>query len=81
MSVTTSWNMNVMSLDIFINLSIDISLTVFVCIFLQVFVCYYLVIACIFLKVFVCYYLESNRLHFFESIRLLLLRKLSLAFF
>ena len=74
-SVTTSRNMNVMSLDIFINLSIGISLTVFVCICLKVFVCYYLVIACIFLKVFVCYYLESNRLHFFESIRLLLLGK------
>ena len=82
-SVTTSRNMNVMSLDIFINLSIGISLTVFVCIFLKVFVCiflkvfvcYYLVIVCIFLKVFVCYYLESNRLHFFESIRLLLLIK------
>ena len=70
--------------NIFINLSIGISLTVFVCIFLKVFVCmflkvfvciflkvfvcYYLVIACIFLKVIVCYYLESNRLHFFESI-------------
>ena len=72
-SVTTSRNMNVMSLDIFINLSIGISLTVFVsiflkvfvcmflkvfvCIFWKVFVCYYLVIACIFWKVFVCYYL------------------------
>ena len=58
MSVTTSRNMNVMGLDIFVNLSIFISLTVFVCIFFE----------SIRLHVF-----ESIRLHFFESIRLLLL--------
>ena len=72
-SVTTSRNMNVMSLDIFINFVNryffdSIRLHFFesiLCIFWKVFVCYYLVIACIFLKVFVCYYLQSNRLHFF----------------
>ena len=65
-SVTTSRNMNVINLDIFINLSVGISLTVFLCIYL---------------KVFVCYYFESNHLHFVVCICSLLHCRYSLALF